>query len=190
MDCLAEGKCLTEPQIFQINKLYASIISNKFNARQGKKISYTQRTEKLNYRKRMFIEEYEKEKLKWRERKNPTIDAEEARVELKRERGKRKTFYAQFERYGKMENWYTGDTETTILLKYVTNEEGTVNTAHLWIKNTKRFQELKDLLKNGTWIKFEGRIMSYKKGYFNAKKDLGTRKLDYTIKYITKIELC
>jgi hypothetical protein len=187
MDHCSEGKNLTDAQIKQIDKFYETIISNNYKPRFRKKIPYQRYREIRMQKIKLWIEEFDRERLKWRERRNPTRDAQNARVELKKEQGKRKTFYGVFGRFGTKMNWYTSDIEKTILLKDIVDEDNNLVADHIWLNLTKGFRNL-NCLEKGDWIKFDARIKAYKKGYVNFKKDQGMRYLDYTLSYPTRIE--
>ena len=92
----------------------------------------------------------------------------------------RKTFTANFDRYGIKRNWH-GFKERTILLLDVKDSSGQTVTHHIWFPMTKGFEKLGDL-ETGVLIQFDARVKSYKKGY---RKDV----YDFKLNNPTKIKI-
>jgi hypothetical protein len=81
----------------------------------------------------------------------------------------RKTFKGIFERYGVKTN-FKGYSETTILLKDITDDNNKIVADHIWFNLTKGFEALGEL-KTGEIIIFDARVKPYIKGYKGRRYD-------------------
>lgn len=101
--------------------------------------------------------------------------------------GERRKFRARFERFGKKAG-YTGYSETTVLLKNVTDVLTNEHvTDHLWFAFTKGFENLH--LEEGMIVEFEARVKKYAKGYVNKSYGINQRAQDYKLSHPTRIAI-
>src|SRR5579864_7616323 len=103
------------------------------------------------------------------------------REELKRRVGKRGSFSARVERYGKRTSY--GYEKETILVCDVRDEQGAEVTDHLWFTVGKQIKEMN--LQPGEKIFFFARVAPYKKGYRGRREDddLPLPCTDYCLKF-------
>ena len=95
----------------------------------------------------------------------------------------RERYRATVGRMGIKSNEHKGFPERTILLKdlyLLTDDNEELVTDHLWKTVHKQLKNLD--LKEGDVITFNARVSTYKKGYRN-------KTIDYTLNYMTKIEV-
>lgn len=95
----------------------------------------------------------------------------------------RERYRATVGRMGIKSNEHKGFPERTILLKdlyLLTDDKEELVTDHLWKTVHKQLKNLD--LKEGDVITFYARVSTYKKGYRN-------KTIDYTLNYMTKIEV-
>jgi hypothetical protein len=110
------------------------------------------------------------------------------RNNLRKINNERHRFYATFERYGSKATW-TGNLQTTLLLKNVTNLDDSVVVAdHLWFAETKGFAAL-GAIQAGARIVFNARSKSYSKGYVNYRQGIDESETDFKLANPTKIEI-
>ena len=112
------------------------------------------------------------------------------RENLKKMKGKRKTFKGVFVRFG-TKNGYKGYKQTTVLLKEIISiGNKDICCDHLWFNLTKEFYKL--ALRTGDVIQFEARVREYHKGYRGYDKERQLEKpieKDYKLSNPTRIKL-
>jgi hypothetical protein len=117
------------------------------------------------------------------------------RNKLKKIDGVRQSYIGVFERYGlkrrykpKKVNSEWVDTDTTVLLKDITDLKGNLICDHLWFNFTKGFESLGHI-NNGDHIQFDARSKEYVKGYVNHRDWVDEREIDYKLSHPTKFKI-
>lgn len=88
-----------------------------------------------------------------------------ARVELRKYEFERRSFTAEFIRFGRAAN----NKITTVLLNDVKDEFGVIVASHLWLNRAKQFYEAR--LNHGDVVEFTGLVMRYRKGAYGVITD-------------------
>lgn len=102
--------------------------------------------------------------------------------------GTRTSFTGTFVRFGTKVP-YKGPPITTLLIKDITNDDGSITEDHVWFSMTSRFENIKDELRDGVKLTFEARIKPYTKGYVNRREWIDERVTDYKLSYPTNIQI-
>jgi len=102
--------------------------------------------------------------------------------------GTRTSFSGTFVRFG-VKNAYKGPPITTLLIKDVRSDDGSITEDHIWFSMTSRFENIKDELREGVELTFEARIKPYTKGYVNMREWVDERTIDYKLSYPTNIQI-
>jgi len=109
------------------------------------------------------------------------------RKQLEKQNKVRSSFVGIFVRFGTKTN-YHGFPEKTVLLENIRNAENDIVCDHLWFNYTKQFQSLGDI-KQGDAIRFDARVVEYKKGYVNHRKFIDEQTIDYKLSHPTKVSV-
>ena len=109
------------------------------------------------------------------------------RKELANKEGERRSFRANFVRFGSKQG-YQGYKEETILFKNIIDiSSGKLIADHIWFNLTKAFERLK--MSPGAQVTFDARIKEYHKGYVNKRYGIDTRKKDYRLSHPTNVSI-
>lgn len=101
---------------------------------------------------------------------------------------KRYRYTGKFAKYGfKYSDWGKIHAKPTMILKDIKlideNNEETLVADHIWLNLTIGFKKL-GILVEGEIVSFNGRVTTYKKGYY-----LGNKKVDYKLERPSKVDL-